>query len=88
MILLEPTDLFYVACAYTALSVLCLTDLNCARMANESEKHKRVPINEKNVFNKIGRYELWGSEKHRREILNFNLCIKLKFQTEISFKIM
>lgn len=32
---------------YTALSVLCLTDMYCARMANESRKCKKFSINEK-----------------------------------------
>ena len=40
----------------------------------------------KNVFIERGRYECRESEKHHREIWIFDFCIKLKFQTVLSFK--
>ena len=47
VILLKTADSLCVARAHTALNVLCLTDLYCARVANKFRKPERISINEK-----------------------------------------
>ena len=50
--LLKTADSLCIARAYTVLSVLCLIDLHCARMANESRKREKVLIHERMCLSK------------------------------------